>query len=157
VGPTGAQGAQGPAGPGGSTGAQGAKGNQGAQGAQGPPSDQRYKTNVKKLSDVKSKIVSMSGVRFDWVEDIPQLRDYENDQKYLIQGKSIGFIAQEIEELYPEIVWTDKYGYKNLQYELLVSVGIAFLQENHKKVLDIQNKINELKNKIGGSRYYYNS
>jgi hypothetical protein len=88
----------------------------------------------------------MVGVRFDWEHDIPQLADYNPYQKYLIEGKSIGFIAQEIEKQFPDVVWTDKYGYKNLQYELLVSVATAALQENHKRVLDLQTKINKLQN-----------
>jgi hypothetical protein len=88
----------------------------------------------------------MVGVRFDWEPDIPQLADYNLYQRYLIEGKSIGFIAQEIEKQFPDIVWTDKYGYKNLQYELLVSVATAALQENHKRVLDLQEKINKLQN-----------
>ena len=88
----------------------------------------------------------MVGVRFDWEPDIPQLADYSLYQRYLIEGKSIGFIAQEIEKQFPDIVWTDKYGYKNLQYELIVSVATATLQENHKRVLDLQEKINKLQN-----------
>jgi hypothetical protein len=147
AGPQGAQGARGPQGQSpGPQGAQGAKGPQGAQGAQGSPSDQRLKTNIQPLSDIRSKVVKMVGVKFDWETNIPQLNDYDPTQKYLIQGKGIGFIAQEIEKQFPDIVWTDKYGYKNLQYELIVSVATATLQENHKRVLDLQEKINKLQN-----------
>jgi hypothetical protein len=157
--PTGAVGPQGAQGPGG-TGAQGAQGKQGAQGAkgpQGPPSDQRYKRNVTPLVNSKLKLINMSGVRFEWINEIPQLQDYPKNQRYLIEGKAIGFIAQEIEKIYPDLVWTDKYGYKNLQYELMVSIATAVLQENHKKVLDLQNKINNLKEKISVSGYNHTS
>jgi hypothetical protein len=144
----GPQGSQGPSGGIGPTGAQGAIGPQGAQGPTGPPSDQRYKRNVAPLVNSKLKLINMSGVRFEWINEIPQLQDYPKNQRYLIEGKAIGFIAQEIEKIYPDLVWTDKYGYKNLQYELMVSIATAVLQENHKKVLDLQNKINNLKEKI---------
>jgi hypothetical protein len=92
----------------------------------------------------------MRGVKFDWVEDIPQLSDYLPEHKYLITGVNLGFIAQEIEEKYPDLVWTDKYGYKNLQYELLVSVGISALIENQKRVEVLNNFLKDLSIKIGG-------
>ena len=92
----------------------------------------------------------MKGVRFEWRDNIPQLEGYKPNQKYLLKGKSIGFIAQEIEKLFPEVVSTDIYGFKNLQYDLLVSVGIATLKENNTRVKSIQTKLNQLKSLIGG-------
>jgi hypothetical protein len=92
----------------------------------------------------------MKGVKFDWVENIPQLSDYLPEHQYLITGANLGFIAQEIEEKYPDLVWTDKYGYKNLQYELLVSVGISTLIENQKRVEVLNNFLKDLSTKIGG-------
>jgi hypothetical protein len=56
----------------------------------------------------------------------------------------------EIVEKYPDLVWTDKYGYKNLQYELLVSVGISALIENQKRVEVLNNFLKDLSTKIGG-------
>jgi hypothetical protein len=145
-GPTGAQGTK-QAGP---TGSQGATGGQGAQGPQGPPSDSRLKTNVTPLTNITKKIVEMRGVSFEWLEDIPQLESYPLNQQYLIRGKSIGYIAQEIEKLFPEIVLEDRYGYKNIQYDILVSVGVAALQENQKRITILQNKLQPIKSLISG-------
>ena len=92
----------------------------------------------------------MRGVKFEWVDDIPQLMDYPVEHRKLFTGSDIGFIAQEVEEKYPDLVWTDKYGYKNLQYELLVSVGISVLIENQKRVEVLNNFIKDLSTKIGG-------
>jgi len=92
----------------------------------------------------------MRGVSFDWVEDIPQLESYPLNQQYLIRGKSIGYIAQEIEKLFPEIVLEDRYGYKNIQYDILVSVGVAALQENQKRITILQNKLQPIKSLISG-------
>jgi hypothetical protein len=92
----------------------------------------------------------MRGVSFDWLEDIPQLESYPLNQQYLIRGKSIGYIAQEIEKLFPEIVLEDRYGYKNIQYDILVSVGVAALQENQKRITILQNKLQPIKSLISG-------
>jgi hypothetical protein len=92
----------------------------------------------------------MHGVSFEWLEDIPQLESYPLNQQYLIRGKSIGYIAQEIEKLFPEIVLEDRYGYKNIQYDILVSVGVAALQENQKRITILQNKLQPIKSLISG-------
>ena len=67
-----------------------------------------------------------------------------------MKGKSLGFIAQEIEKLFPEVVSEDKYGFKNIQYDLLVSVGVATVRENNIRVVDLRNKLNKLKSLIRG-------
>jgi len=92
----------------------------------------------------------MKGVTFEWRENIPQIEDYPIAGKYLLKGKSIGFIAQEIEKLFPEVVSEDKYGFKNIQYDLLVSVGVATVRENNIRVVDLRNKMNKLKSLIRG-------
>ena len=108
------------------------------------------KTNVIPLENVRSRVIGMKGVRFDWKENIPQLNEYEPQFKYLLKGKSIGFIAQEIEKLFPEVVSTDIYGYKNIQYDLLVSVGVATLKENNIRVEKLTYELKNLKSIIGG-------
>jgi len=147
--PQGATGAQGNASS--TQGAQGAPGGpQGAQGALGPPSDRRLKTNIKPLQNVRGRVIGMKGVKFDWRENIPQIEGYSPVYKYLLKGKSIGFIAQEIEKLFPEVVSTDIYGFKNLQYDLLVSVGVATLRENNIRVEKLTSELKKLKSIIGG-------
>jgi hypothetical protein len=121
------------------------QGSQGAQGPTGPPSDYRLKTNIKELKNVISKVVDMRGVHFDWLEDIPQLKSYPAKELFYITGKSIGFIAQEVEKIFPDLVLEDKYGYKNIQYDILVSVGVAAVKENQERINLLRNKIQTLK------------
>jgi hypothetical protein len=87
----------------------------------------------------------MRGVQFDWLEDIPQLKSYPAKELFYITGKSIGFIAQEVEKIFPDLVLEDKYGYKNIQYDILVSVGVAAVKENQERINLLRNKIQTLK------------
>jgi hypothetical protein len=87
----------------------------------------------------------MRGVHFDWLEDIPQLKSYPAKELFYIRGKSIGFIAQEVEKIFPDLVLEDKYGYKNIQYDILVSVGVAAVKENQERINLLRNKIKPLK------------
>ena len=112
-GPQGAQGAQGPAGTNsqGAQGAQGAQGGgggaspgptgaQGSQGGAGPtgptgPSDSRLKKNVRKIESPLGKVKRMRGVSFIWNNSDPNSTSH----------KDIGFIAQEIQHVFPELVY----------------------------------------------------
>jgi hypothetical protein len=149
-GPQGAQGGTGPTGPSG-TAFQGGVGAQGAQGAQGPPSDRRLKDNIKPLENVLQTTKQVTGVRFEW--------DSEHDKIKLnksivfqraFSGESIGFIAQDLEKVIPEVVFTDEDGYKSIQYGQLVSLGVGSIQEQQRTIDSIYDRINKLKEIIGG-------
>ena len=143
----------------GSTGAQGSQGNggaagdngpQGAQGAIGPPSDRRYKDNIVKLENVVNKVKEIQGVRFKWDEEHPKIK-FDKSIKFptAFSGESIGFIAQEIEKIVPELVDNDDEGFKSVGYGQLVALGVGSLQEEQRRIESIYKRINKLKELIG--------
>lgn len=78
-------------------------------------SDARFKTNVTEIDNALDKVSSMRGVYFD------------------IGGKhSVGVIAQEIENVLPEVV--DTYDYKTVSYGNIVGVLIEAIKELKNKV-----------------------
>ena len=144
----GADGAQGPPGPPGPKGGQGA---QGAQGATGPPSDKRLKDNIIKLENVLDITKRIEGVTFVWDYEHTKIKDNRSIAvKDAFEGKAIGVIAQQVEEVVPSIVFTDDDGYKSVNYGLMVSLGIGSVQEQQHRINSIYERINNLKNKIGG-------
>ena len=46
----------------------------------------------------------------------------------------IGFIAQDVEEVIPEVVFTNSEGYKTLHYNKLVTVAIGSIQEQQTRI-----------------------
>ena len=66
------------------------------------------------------------------------------------QGDAIGVIAQQVEDIIPELVFTDEDGYKSVEYGAMVSLGIGSLQEQQKIIDSIYQRINKLKELIGG-------
>jgi hypothetical protein len=65
-----------------------------------------------------------------------------------MKKRSIGFIAQEIEKIFPEVIWDDDYGYKTLQYDVLVAVGVGAVKENQIRIQNLRNNLSNLKNKL---------
>lgn len=94
-----------------------------------PASDEKLKTNIKPIQNALSKVISLNGVEFDFIN--------EKDYGYL--GKhQVGVIAQQIETIVPELVSTNSDGYKGVSYQHLTALLIEAIKEQ-------QNEIEELK------------
>lgn len=75
------------------------------------PSDSRYKTNVARLENALGRITTLEGVSYDWL-----------DQEKFSDKRQIGFIAQDVEKIFPEIVKTDENtGFKSVMYDKLAA------------------------------------
>jgi hypothetical protein len=95
-------------------------------------SDERLKDNVVELENALDKVTKLRGVEYDWNAGS---RKGQHD---------IGFIAQEVEKILPEIVrekqWMDDNIYKTVDYEKVVAVLVEAIKE-------LKVEINKLKNK----------
>ncbi len=101
-------------------------------------SDLRYKNNITDLSDPLGIILQLRGVKFDWAtESFPELN--------FPGGRQIGVIAQEVEKILPELVYTDVKGYKSVSYEKFSAVLIEAVKEQQKQIVGQQKEIDELK------------
>ena len=101
-------------------------------------SDQRYKTNVVTLDNALNKVLSMRGVSYDWDKA-------KWPTKAFTEGRQIGFIAQELEKILPELVSTDKEGYKSVAYQNVVPVLVEAVKTLKTQLDDNQKQIDELK------------
>ena len=75
------------------------------------------------------KVKQINGVEFDW-----------NDKQPNYEGHDIGVIAQNIEEVIPEIVETRKDGYKAVKYEKLVALLIEAIKQQQEEIEKLKNK-----------------
>ena len=86
-------------------------------------SDQTMKTNVTTIESSLEKLDAIRGVNFNW----------KKDARY-----AMGVIAQEVEEVIPEVVSIDGEGLRSVNYGALVGLLIE-------AVKDLKNEIEELK------------
>ena len=85
---------------------------------------------------LQKKIKQVSGVEFDW-------RPLTEEQKIWVhsnEGHDIGVIAQEIEEILPEIVTTRENGYKAVRYEKIVALLIEAIKEQQIQIDQLKGK-----------------
>lgn len=103
-------------------------------------SDERYKKNIVPLKNVLPDIMKLQGVKYNW-------RAAEFPDMHFDEGREIGIIAQELEKIFPEIVNTNKEGYKSVDYGKLSPILIEAVKELNAKN-EIQKKINEEQQKM---------
>ena len=63
------------------------------------------------------------------------------------EGADFGFIAQELEEVLPEVVHTRGDGYKTVMYEKVVPVLVQAMKEQQKMIEALRAEIDLLKTK----------
>ncbi|MCO6162089.1 tail fiber domain-containing protein, partial [Flavobacterium sp. NRK F7] len=97
-------------------------------------SDRRWKTNFKKIENALDKLNQINGYYYNW-----------KDKKD--QSLQVGVIAQEIEVVLPEIVSTDKNGYKSVDYSKISALLIQVTKEQQGVIEKQEIKIEELSKK----------
>ena len=92
-------------------------------------SDERLKDNIQPISEPLYKLSKVGGYTFDW-----------NDKQETYEGHDVGVIAQEIEEVLPEVVMTRGSGFKAVKYEKIVPLLIESIKELKQEVDEIKQK-----------------
>ena len=96
-------------------------------------SDARYKTGVTTLESALQTVSQLRGVSYGFdQEKFPQLN--------LPDGRTNGFIAQEVMEVMPEIVGTDDDGYHSINYDAVVPVLVEAVKEQN-AIVESQNAV----------------
>jgi hypothetical protein len=111
--------------------------------AYGSPSDISLKTNIKTLENSLDKIKKLRGVSFTWKEnnemhDLTKLRD------------DIGFIAQEVQKVLPEMVRenTDGSGLLSLRDKGLTALLVEAIKELSSENQILKDRLQAIENKL---------
>ena len=96
--------------------------------AYGSPSDISLKENIKPIKNALDKVEKLQGVTFDWKESDSILNIKED----------IGFIAQDVQKVLPELVRENDNGKLSLRHQGIISVLAEAIKElsNRIKVLE---------------------
>ena len=101
-------------------------------------SDANIKSNIVSISKETTKdLFNLNPVEFTYNSDI-------NNPKRV----HYGFIAQEVENVYPELVKSGYKGYKNVNYIELVPLLLSKIKEMQSEIDELKQKTQELKTEI---------
>lgn len=85
-------------------------------------SDERFKQDIHTLTNPLDTVSRLRGVSYGW-------RTGEYPEQRFDSGRHIGLIAQEVEQVVPELVVTDDTGYKSVEYANMVGVLVEAVKE----------------------------
>jgi len=94
-------------------------------------SDARLKDNITPIDDPLAKVLSISGNTFIW-----------NDKSHHT-GEDVGVVAQEIQEVLPQIVTLRDSGYLAVDYQKIVPLLIEAIKELNAKVQKLEDKLSD--------------
>lgn len=98
-------------------------------------SDKRLKDDITLIENPLNKILSLDAVEFNW-----------NDNQEVYSGHDIGLIAQQVEEVAPEIVTTRENGFKAVKYDRVTSLLVGAIKEQQKIIESLEERISKLEN-----------
>ena len=103
-------------------------------------SDIRFKQNVRSVVNALDKVKALRGVYFNWNQ-----KAFPNNN-FGAQDE-LGFIAQEVEKVVPEIVTKDKTNeaYRSVKYDKLVALLVEAIKEQQKQIDSLKVAIKTLK------------
>jgi len=111
-------------------------------------SDARVKTNVASLAtekDVLAVLAGLRGVAFDWDTKNPKAANAGH-------AREIGFIAQEVEAVLPEVVHVEADGYRSMDYAKLTALLVEVAKAQQAQIEAKEARIAALEQKLGGQR-----
>lgn len=100
-------------------------------------SDRRYKKDVKTITNALDKIEAIDGVTYQYKKETINGRNLEQFKA----GNTLGFIAQDLEKILPELVNKDENGYYAVNYDGMIPVLVEGIKEQQQVISNQQEEI----------------
>ena len=103
-------------------------------------SDRRLKNNIKPIDNPLEIISQISGNTFDWNEH----------KQSTYTGKDYGVVAQEIQNVMPELVETKDNGYLAVRYDKMIPLLIEAIKEQQTIIDNQKEEMTDMKAELDG-------
>jgi len=104
-------------------------------------SDINMKTDIVNIEDALTKTMTLQGVSFSW-------DTINNPNRNLSDGTHLGLIAQDVQQVFPEVVSNDVNGYLYIDYSSLVPVLIESVKDLKYINDSLNQRLNDLETSI---------
>jgi hypothetical protein len=96
-------------------------------------SDIEFKTNITPITEALKKVLNLQGVRYQYKDE---KEGEENNEDF-----RLGFIAQDVEAIFPEVVKDMPDGSKAMSYTDLIAVLVEAIKEQQTQIENLQEKV----------------
>ncbi|MCK9339321.1 MAG: tail fiber domain-containing protein [Bacteroidales bacterium] len=123
-------------------------------------SDMRFKENIRPIASPLQRVKQLNGIQYTMKSD--NFLGFPNEQKERYMSNDFGFIAQDLQRVFPELVVADNDGMLGVKYTRLVPILVEAIKEqqeiidslkedNHQKLLLLETELNELRTLINSN------
>lgn len=107
------------------------------------------------MSDIRMKYnisdINLSNEKLNEIDSLKAIRFSTLDNRH--DEVQIGFIAQEVEKIIPEVVYTHQdTGLKSIAYGNMTAILLEYSKSLRNQVIELQSKIEDLESKINNTQ-----
>jgi hypothetical protein len=103
-------------------------------------SDKRHKNNIQTIPNALEKVLKLNGVTWEWNDDVHEVTK---------STPKTGLIAQEVQEVLPEVVKTRDDGFLALDYSKMMGLMVEAIKEQQTQIHSLTLEIEKLKEPKG--------
>ena len=103
-------------------------------------SDINLKTDIKNLNSASSRLKALRPVSYKMKPHVRPGNEVDVD----VNAEQMGFVAQEMKDIFPEIVVEDKNGLLGIRYTELIPILVKAFQEQQQVIEELKAKVDEL-------------
>jgi hypothetical protein len=104
-------------------------------------SDKKYKKNIQKIGNVIDKLKNIDAVYYNW-------KNEEFPEQGFSEKREIGFIAQNLEDSFPELVLENEEGVKSINYIKMTTILTEAVKEQQQQIENKDAEIKELRRRL---------
>lgn len=119
----------------------GVNGDAGIQGMLYVSSDKRYKKNIKPIKNAIETVTQLQGVSYEYDKK-------GNPDRNFTEGETYGFIAQELDEIIPNVTRQDANGYYLVNYDAIIPILTEAITEQQIIIDEKSDKIDALEKRL---------
>ncbi len=108
-------------------------------------SDRRFKKNITELENISEKIAKIKSYTYEFRLDEFKGRNFA-------KGEQLGFIAQELKEVFPQLVVEGKDGYNYVNYDGMIPVLLEGFKEQQQQIEELKTLVQSLTSGSGETR-----
>ena len=103
-------------------------------------SDRRHKNNIQIIPNALEKVSKLNGVTWEWNDDVNEVTK---------STPKTGLIAQEVQEVLPEVIKEREDGFLSLDYSKMMGLMVEAIKEQQTQIHNLTLQIEELKKQKG--------
>ena len=121
-------------------------------------SDERFKENIQPVKEVLHSLESLEAVTYNLKNKAAKTS--RNSNKF--GSERYGFLAQNVKEVFPQLVHTDKEGYMSVDYIGLIPILVQSINELQARISELEGETesagqNELEASLTDAKLYQNA